>query len=168
MAATSIVCSPCGSAFMGPSTSYMNCSQASKQSGFLGQRVATFSSSGGTRQTSPRGLSVRAMNKKELIDKVAGITKFNKYDTKTVVDTVFDAIIDTVAEGDKVQIPGFGVFEPRIRKERQGRNPRTGEALTIPEARLPHFTVGAYFKNQVNGVGVPRPRTDKNGQPVGE
>lgn len=58
------------------------------------------------RQTSPGGLSVRALNKKEFIDKVAGITKFNKYDTKTVVDTVFDAIIDTVAEGDKVQIPG--------------------------------------------------------------
>ncbi|GAQ78256.1 hypothetical protein KFL_000100220 [Klebsormidium nitens] len=141
---------------MGPSTSYMNCAQAPMQSGFLGQRVAAVSGSGTTRRTSPGGLSVRALNKKEFIDKVAGITKFNKYDTKTVVDTVFDAIIETVAEGDKVQIPGFGVFEPRIRKERKGRNPRTGEALIIPEARIPHFTVGQYFKNEVNGITIPK------------
>ncbi len=66
------------------------------------------------------------MNKSELISVVAEKTGFTKKDTEKVVNAVFDGIGEALAKGDKVQIIGFGTFDVRDRKEREGRNPATG------------------------------------------
>jgi DNA-binding protein HU-beta len=109
--------------------------------------------SGRLEQKASRGLTVQALTKRELIEHVAKSTSFNQADTKKVVDTVFEAIVETVSEGEKVTIPGFGTFEPRSRSARMGRNPRTGEALEIKAAKLPGFVAGKAFKDAVNGNG---------------
>ena len=75
--------------------------------------------------------------------------------SKAKVEAVFNAIVNeicsVVAQGDKVQIIGFGTFESRKREERQGRNPQTGESITIPERTVPVFRPGATFKEIVRG-----------------
>ena len=79
------------------------------------------------------------MNKTELINAVAAKTKSTKKDAGIAVEAVFDSIQEELAKGGKVQILGFGAFEVRARKERQGRNPQSGGALTIPAFNIPVF-----------------------------
>ncbi len=90
------------------------------------------------------------MNKTELIAAVAEQTGLSKKDSEKAVKAVFDSIEATVANGDKVQIVGFGTFELRTRSARQGRNPRTKEVIEIPESKLPVFKAGQGFKNTVS------------------
>lgn len=68
------------------------------------------------------------MNKTELVNAVAEKADFSKKDADKAVAAVLDSITDALAQGDKVQIVGFGTFEVRARAEKQGRNPKTGEA----------------------------------------
>ncbi|NLZ38920.1 MAG: HU family DNA-binding protein [Firmicutes bacterium] len=89
------------------------------------------------------------MNKSELISVVAEKTGFTKKDTEKVVNAVFDGIGEALAKGDKVQIIGFGTFDVRDRKEREGRNPATGETITIPAVRVPVFKPGKALKESV-------------------
>jgi DNA-binding protein HU-beta len=60
-----------------------------------------------------------------------------------------DSIMEAVSTGDKVTLVGFGSFEPRERKEREGRNPKTGEAMKIPATKVPAFSAGKLFKDMV-------------------
>ena len=71
------------------------------------------------------------MNKQELITAAAEKTGFSKKDTEKTIDTVFTAIADIMAAGDKLQISGFGTFETKERAARTGHNPRTGEEITV-------------------------------------
>ncbi|NLZ92884.1 MAG: HU family DNA-binding protein [Firmicutes bacterium] len=89
------------------------------------------------------------MNKSELISVVAEKTGFTKKDTEKVVNAVFDGIGEALAKGDKVQIIGFGTFDVRDRKEREGRNPATGETITIPAVKVPVFKAGKALKDSV-------------------
>jgi len=89
------------------------------------------------------------VNKSELISVVAEKTGFTKKDTEKVVNAVFDGIGEALAKGDKVQIIGFGTFDVRDRKEREGRNPATGETITIPAVRVPVFKPGKALKESV-------------------
>jgi len=89
------------------------------------------------------------VNKKELIDIVARKSGMTKIETESLLTITLETIVDTVAKGDRVTLVGFGSFEARERKERYGRNPRTGEKLYIPAARIPTFSVGNFFKNKV-------------------
>ena len=91
------------------------------------------------------------MNKKELISKVVEATDLTKKDAAVAVDSVFAAIAEAVAAGDKVSIPGFGTFESKSRAARIGRNPRTKEAVEIPASTVPSFKAGKAFKEKVNG-----------------
>jgi DNA-binding protein HU-beta len=72
------------------------------------------------------------MNKGELVDKVAEKASVTKKEADAVLTAAIDAIMETVAEGKKVTLVGFGSFERRDRKEREGRNPKTGETMVIP------------------------------------
>ena len=72
------------------------------------------------------------MNKADLVNLVAARTELTKTDVSLVVDAAIDTIIDSVVEGKKVSILGFGSFEPRDRSARQGLNPKTGEKIAIP------------------------------------
>ncbi|MFH7241343.1 MAG: HU family DNA-binding protein [Spirulina sp.] len=95
------------------------------------------------------------MNKGELIDKVAekasaSLDKaITKKDVDSVITATIDAIMEAVAEGKKVTLVGFGSFEPRERKEREGRNPKTGDTMVIPATTVPAFSAGKLFKEKV-------------------
>lgn len=91
------------------------------------------------------------MNKAGLIASVAEETKMAKKDAEAAVNAVFDVIQKTLEDGDKVQIIGFGSFEVRTRKSRQGRNPRNpGETIEIPASKAPVFKAGKSLKEAVN------------------
>lgn len=73
-------------------------------------------------------------------------------DTTVFVDATIKAIQDAVVNGDKVQIVGFGTFETTTRAARVGRNPQTGENISIPESKSPKFKVGKAFKDAVKNA----------------
>ena len=89
------------------------------------------------------------MNKSELISVVAEKADFTKKDTEKVVSAVFEGIEESLAKGEKVQIIGFGTFDIRDRKEREGRNPATGETIQIPAVKVPVFKAGKALKDSV-------------------
>jgi DNA-binding protein HU-beta len=89
------------------------------------------------------------MNKNELINKVAEKTGISKKETESVINEALDQVMDTLAEGEKVQFVGFGTFEVRQRASRTGRNPQTGETITIPSTSVPGFRAGNKFKDAV-------------------
>ena len=89
-------------------------------------------------------------NKQDLIAKVAEATELTKKDSAAAVDAVFASIEEFLAAGEKVQLIGFGNFEVRERGERTGRNPRTGETMTIAASKAPAFKSSSALKNAVN------------------
>ena len=90
------------------------------------------------------------MNKKDLITAIAEETGMTKKDVATVVDASFGKITAAMVAGDKVQLMGFGTFETRERGERTGKNPRTGETVTIAACKAPAFKAGKALKDAVN------------------
>lgn len=72
-------------------------------------------------------------------------------DVERVVGTVFDEISNALAKGNRVEIRGFGSFPVKKRTARTGRNPRTGEAVDVPEKRLPAFKTGKQLQGRLNG-----------------
>lgn len=90
------------------------------------------------------------MNKTELINAAAEAANVSKKDTSAVINAAFDVIAKAMADGDKVQVVGFGTFEVRERKAREGKNPRTGETVAIDACKLPAFKAGKALKDNVN------------------
>lgn len=90
------------------------------------------------------------MNKTELVNAVAESTQLSKKDATKAVDSVFSAITDALKEGGKVQLVGFGNFEVRERSARKGRNPQTGEEISIAASKVPAFKPGKALKDAVN------------------
>ena len=89
------------------------------------------------------------MTKVELIAAVAATAGLTKKDAEKAVSATLDVITETLQKGDKVSLVGFGTFEVRERKERQGRNPQTREPMTIPASKLPAFSAGKALKDAV-------------------
>lgn len=89
------------------------------------------------------------MNKGELVDQIAQKATVTKKQADAVLTAAIEAIMEAVSEGDKVTLVGFGSFERRHRKEREGRNPKTGEKMSIPETMVPAFSAGKLFKDKV-------------------
>lgn len=90
------------------------------------------------------------MNKTELIAAVAEQASITKKDAEKAIAAVIDSITNAMAEGDKVQLVGFGTFEVRARDARKGKNPRTGEIINIPASKVPAFKAGKALKDIVN------------------
>jgi len=91
------------------------------------------------------------VNKAELIANVAEKTGFTKKDAEAAVNALVSSIEGALVQGDKVQLIGFGTFEVRERKARQGRNPRKpGEVIDIPASKAPVFKAGKALKDSVN------------------
>ena len=88
-------------------------------------------------------------NKQDLIAKVAETAELSKKQASLVVNTVFDTISESLSNGEKVQIIGFGSFDVRERAERKGRNPQTGAELVIPASKVPGFKAGKALKETV-------------------
>lgn len=90
------------------------------------------------------------MNKTQLIDVVAVKTGLKKKEAEAAVNATVEAIAEALKAGDKVQLIGFGTFEVKERAARAGRNPKTGEAITIAASKHPAFTAGKALKDSVN------------------
>jgi len=90
------------------------------------------------------------VNKTELIDAVAEGADISKAAATRAVDTVLDSISKSLANGDPVTLVGFGTFSVKDRAARTGRNPRTGEPIDIPAAKVPGFKAGKALKDAVN------------------
>lgn len=89
------------------------------------------------------------MNKGELVDSVAEKAAVTKKQADSVISAVVESIMEAVSSGEKVTLVGFGSFERRDRKEREGRNPKTGEKMIIPATKVPAFSAGKVFKERV-------------------
>ena len=90
------------------------------------------------------------MNKSELISIMAEKSKLTKKDTETILNAFIEIIEETLEKKEKVQLIGFGTFEPRNRAARIGRNPRTKEEISIPESTVPVFKAGKALKDIVS------------------
>lgn len=90
------------------------------------------------------------MNKSELIDAVAASADLSKAAAGRAIDAVVGAITKALKKSDDVVLVGFGTFTVRKRAARAGRNPRTGEAITIKAAKVPSFRAGKALKESVN------------------
>lgn len=91
------------------------------------------------------------MNKTELINAVAAKAEISKKDADKALAAAINAISKALADGDKIQLVGFGTFEVRERAARTGKNPRTGEMIKIAASKVPAFKAGKALKDVVNG-----------------
>ena len=90
------------------------------------------------------------MNKAELIEMLANKTGTSKRQSEECINLLVNAITKSVARGEKVTLVGFGTFERRDRRQRKGRDPRTGQEINIPAKKVPAFSAGKQFKQAVN------------------
>jgi integration host factor subunit beta len=92
------------------------------------------------------------MTKAELVDEVARVVQLTKKQAETIVNIVFDSIVDSLRAGQKIELRGFGSFRLRNRKSRTGRNPKTGEKVEVPSKKIPYFKPGKELKELINRV----------------
>ena len=90
------------------------------------------------------------MTKAELVDEVARVVQLTKKQAETIVNIVFDSIVDSLRAGQKIELRGFGSFRLRSRKSRTGRNPKTGEKVEVPSKKIPYFKPGKELKELIN------------------
>lgn len=95
------------------------------------------------------------MNRSQLISAIARKAGLSADQAQSALDATMETIVDAVAGGSKIGLPGFGTFEPRNRAARTGRSLQTGETIEIPAARVPAFKPSAQFKDRVR---LARPR----------
>lgn len=82
------------------------------------------------------------MNKKELVKEVSARSGVKKKDTNAVINSFIDTVFKAMEQDESITIVGFGKFEARTRKERNARNPQTGETMLIPATKVPCFKAG--------------------------
>ena len=90
------------------------------------------------------------MTKAELVDEVARAVELTKKQAETIVNLVFDSIVESLRAGQKIELRGFGSFRLRNRKSRTGRNPKTGEKVEVPSKKIPYFKPGKELKEIIN------------------
>jgi integration host factor subunit beta len=94
-----------------------------------------------------------AMTRSDLVERISEIYPFMHIrNVEKVVSIVMDSIVQTLKDGGRVELRGFGSFSVREREESEGRNPKTGEKVKIPAKRVPFFKAGRQLKNLVNGI----------------
>jgi DNA-binding protein HU-beta len=90
------------------------------------------------------------MNKADLISAVAQQSGLTKKDSEAAIDALVSVIEESLSNGEKVVLVGFGTFETKNRAARKGRNPQTKETITIPASKAPVFKAGKALKDKVN------------------
>ena len=93
------------------------------------------------------------LTKADLIEEVLKVTELPRKESETIVETIFDSIIEAIQKGEKIEIRGFGSFRTRQRRGRVGRNPKTGEKVEVPAKRIPFFKPSKELKDFVNTSG---------------
>ena len=90
------------------------------------------------------------MNKNEFVDQLANNAGMPKKDAERFLNSFVNTATTALNNGEKIQLVGFGTFEVKERAERKGRNPKTGEEITIPASKNPSFKAGKALKDSVN------------------
>jgi integration host factor subunit beta len=90
------------------------------------------------------------VTKAELVEEVSRVSDLTKKHSEVIVDTVFQSIVTALQRGEKIELRGFGSFRLRQRESRKGRNPKTGDSVSVPEKRVPFFKVGKRLRELVN------------------
>ncbi len=90
------------------------------------------------------------MTKADLVERVSDRIRLTKKQTEVIVNTLFSSITDALTQGDKVELRGFGSFRVRRRNSRDGRNPKTGQAVHIPSKKVPFFKAGKELREMVD------------------
>jgi integration host factor subunit beta len=90
------------------------------------------------------------MTKAELIEEVSKVVEMTRKDSETIVETIFDSIVNSLHKGEKIEIRGFGSFRTRQRQPRVGRNPKTGSRVEVPSKRIPYFKPSKELRDLVN------------------
>ena len=106
------------------------------------------------------------MTKAELVEDVAEAAELTKKDAERLVEIVFESIIETLNQGEKIELRGFGSFRVRERGARRGRNPKTGDPVSIPAKRVPYFKPGKELKELINEHNA-QPSTTSDNQASG-
>ncbi|MXX89512.1 MAG: integration host factor subunit beta [Boseongicola sp. SB0677_bin_26] len=92
------------------------------------------------------------MIRSELVQKIAEENPhLYQRDVERIVNTIFDSIIDAMSRGNRVELRGFGAFSVKKRESRIGRNPRTGESVSVDEMHVPFFKTGKLLRDRLNG-----------------
>jgi len=94
------------------------------------------------------------MTKAELVEDVAEAAELTKKDAERLVEIVFESIIETLNQGEKIELRGFGSFRLRRREPRKGRNPKTGDKVDVPPKKVPYFKPGKELKDLINKAGA--------------
>lgn len=113
-------------------------------------------------------LNSGVMTKAELVDEVARVVQLTKKQAETIVNIVFDSIVDSLRSGQKIELRGFGSFRLRSRKSRTGRNPKTGEKVEVPSKKIPYFKPGKELKELINKSLAEESAGDASGAAAGE
>jgi integration host factor subunit beta len=95
-------------------------------------------------------LSERTLTKADVIEEVMRVAELPRKEAETVVETVFEHMVQALQADDKIEIRGFGSFHTRQRRARVGRNPKTGEKVQVPPKRIPYFKPSKELKDWVN------------------
>jgi len=90
------------------------------------------------------------MTKAQLIDEVARVADLSRKQAELIIDVFFQSIVTALERGEKIELRGFGSFRIRQRNARQGRNPKTGETVSVPAKRIPYFKPGRELKELLN------------------
>lgn len=90
------------------------------------------------------------MTKSDLINLVASKANITRLKAEAVVNTIFDSMVETLKDGHRIEIRGFGSFVNREYEAREGRNPRTGKPIQVADKKLPFFKVGKELKEELN------------------
>jgi integration host factor subunit beta len=103
------------------------------------------------------------MTKAELVERVAEAATLSRAEAELAVQTVLDAIVGALQEGEKIELRGFGSFRLRVRRPRQGRNPKTGTRVDVPGKAIPYFKPGKELRDLLNPGGAPFDDGDDEG-----
>ena len=90
------------------------------------------------------------LTKADLIEEVLRVTELPRKESETIVETIFESIIESLQKGEKIEIRGFGSFRTRQRRGRVGRNPKTGAKVEVPPKKIPFFKPSKELKDFVN------------------
>jgi integration host factor subunit beta len=108
------------------------------------------------------------MTKADLVEHVVHVASLSKKHAEIIVNTVFSAIVTALQSEDKIELRGFGSFRVRRRRPRQGRNPKTGDRVEVPEKRIPYFKPGKELRDLINHGETSDVRAAMVGETSGE
>src|SRR5579864_4139132 len=109
------------------------------------------------------------MTKADLIEEVSRVVEMTRKESEVIVEAIFDSIVRSLRNGDKIEIRGFGSFRTRQRQARVGRNPKTGERVEVPAKKIPYFKPSKELKDVVNAAAnaAPAPEPAPSEPPPG-